>query len=304
MTLDNRLWFVALCVFWGGMWLAVKMSVTEAPPLAVACARALASGVLMLALAGWRPARALLAAKPARVVAVALLTVYSYAIVFWGTARLTTGVAAIANNATIPIGMLAFGLALREETLARRQVLGIALGIVGLALLFARRSGVHFDAAAVAGLAAVVAGSLAFCLGSVLARPLLRMESALALGGLQMLVGGVALLPAVAVLERPTGADLGALLAPVPLAGIAWMVLAGGVGATFIHLRLIRDWGPARTSMYAFVTPLIATGLGALVLGERLGALEAVGAAVMLSGAALVLPRRAAPDAVTGPSVR
>ena len=297
MTVDNRLWFVALCVFWGGMWLAVKMSVTEAPPMAVACARAIASGVVMLALAGLRPARVLLAAGAGRVVLVALLTTFSYAIVFWGTARLSTGVAAIANNATIPIGMLVFGLLLHEETIARRQVVGIALGIAGLGLLFARRAGGPLDGAAAAGLCAVVAGSLAFCLGSVLARPLLRRASALALGGLQMLIGGLALVPVVAALEQPTATQLASLLRPVPLAGIAWMVLAGGVGATFIYLRLVRDWGPARTSMYAFVTPLIATALGALVLGERLGALEGAGAAVMLAGAALVLPQRPGQDA-------
>jgi drug/metabolite transporter (DMT)-like permease len=295
MKLDNRLWFCALCVFWGGMWLAVKMSVTEAPAMAVACVRAIVSGVLMLAISGVGPAREAIARAGVRVLVVAMLTTtLGFATVFWGTARLSTGVSAIANNATMPIGLLVFGVLLREETASRRQVLGIAVGIAGLCLLFARRTGGRLDLDAVAGLVAVVTSALCYGLGSVLARPLLRTTPALTVGALQMLIGGVGLVPIVALVERPTLAELATLGAPTPLFGIAWMVLAGGVGATFIYLRLIRDWGPTRTSMYAFVTPIIATVLGAIVLDERMGAIELAGAAVMLAGAALVLPVRTA----------
>jgi drug/metabolite transporter (DMT)-like permease len=198
-------------------------------------------------------------------------------------------VAAIANNATMPIGLLLFGCLLREESVSRRQVLGIAIGIAGLALLFARRTDGRFDTEAIAGLIVVVLGALAYCLGSVLARPLLRTTAPMAVGAAQMLLGGLALVPVVWVLERPAQGQLVSLLAPAPLLGMAWMVLAGGVGATFIYLRLIRDWGPSRAGMYAFVTPIIATALGVVVLHERLGLVEIAGAVLLLSGAALVI---------------
>ena len=293
MTIDNRLWFLALCVFWGGTWLAVKMTVTEAPPLLVACIRAIVSGIAMLAIAGPGAARELFVRAPSRVTQVALLTTtLSFAAVFWGTARLSTGVSAIVNNATVPIGLLVFGYLLREETVSGRQLLGIALGIVGLGLLFARRTGGRLDTSAIAGLVGVVVGALAYCLGSVLARPLLRTASPLSVGALQMLIGGIAMVPLVWLVERPTAVEVAALLAPVPLLGIGWMVIAGGVGATFIYLRLIRDWGPTRAGMYAFVTPIIATALGVFVLHERLGAMEIVGAVVLLAAAALVIPHR------------
>ncbi len=305
VNVDNRLWFLLLCLCWGGTWLAVKLTVAEVPPILVACVRAIVSGLAMLAIAGARPALALARAAPRRLALVGLLTTtLSFAAVFWGTARLSTGVAAIVNNATMPIGLLVFGCLLREETMTRRQLVGIALGIAGLCLLFARRSGDRLDTDAIAGLAGVVAGALAFGLGSVLARPLLRLASPLAVGALQMLVGGLAMVPVVWLLEQPSPAVLAALLAPTPLAGIGWMVVAGGIGATFIYFRLIRDWGPARAGMYAFVTPIIATGLGAVVLHERLGALEVCGAVILFTAAGLVIPhdrrwRSTAPPAST-----
>lgn len=290
MRPDLRWWFVALCVFWGGTWLAVKVGVAQSPPLLVACTRAILSGVAMSALAGWARVGEVLRAGRGRIVLVALLCVtLSFAAVFWGTARLSTGVSAIANNATMPIGLLLFGCLLREESATRRQVAGIALGIAGLALLFARRTGGRFDGEAIAGLTVVVAGALAYCLGSVLARPLLRTLAPMAVGGTQMLVGGVALVPVALLAEQPGVAELQSLAAPAALLGMAWMVLAGGVGATFIYLRLVRDWGPARAGMYAFVTPIIATALGVVFLDERLGVVELAGAALLLAGAALVI---------------
>jgi drug/metabolite transporter (DMT)-like permease len=189
---------------------------------------------------------------------------------------------------------LLFGVLLREEAASRRQVVGIALGIAGLGLLFARRTGGRFDTGAIAGLAVAIAGALAYCLGSVLARPLLRTSTPSAVAASQLLLGGLATIPVVGLLEAPSASEMASLLAPAPLFGMVWMVFAGGVGATFIYMRLVRDWGPSRAGMYAFVTPIIATALGAIVLGERLGPMEVVGAVFMLSGAALVItaPRR------------
>jgi len=278
-------------MFWGGTWLAVKIAVIDVSPLLVACARALASGLAMLAIAGIGPVWQIVTKAPWRVALVAILTsTINFAAVFWGAARVSTGVAAIVGNATVPIALLVFGCLLREETISRRQIAGIVFGIVGLSLLFARRTGGSADGSAIAGIIAIVGGTLAYGLGSVLARPLLRMASPMTLGALQMAIGGIALVPVVWLLERPDAAQIALLLTPAPFLSIGWMVIAGGIGATVIYLRLIRDWGPSRAGMYAFVTPIIATTLGVIVLHERLGTLEIVGAFVLLSAVALVIP--------------
>jgi drug/metabolite transporter (DMT)-like permease len=282
------LWlFALLCLLWGSNWLVLKLALASAPPFAFAAARSILAGAIMAAIAGPREVVALLRAAPGRVVATALLTnTLTYAGLYWGTAHISTGLAAIVNNALMPLGLFAFGLALGEETFSRRRVAGIVLGALGLALLFARRSGASVDAA---GIAAVAAGTLAYCLGSVGSRPLLRQAAPMTAGGAQMLVGGIALAP-LAALEGDLPSALASLATPVAFAGLLWMAVAGGVVGATIYLRLMRDWGPTRSGMYAFVAPLVATVLGAVVLGERLGALEAAGGALMLAAAGLVLP--------------
>jgi drug/metabolite transporter (DMT)-like permease len=265
----------------------------QAPPLACAAVRALLCGLVMLVLAGPPRVRALFVSAPWRVSAVSILvSTVCYAALYWGAVRLSTGLAAIVNNALTPIGLLAFGYLFREETMSRRRLAGIGLGAVGLALLFARRTQGTLDGDAIAGLAAVAGGTLAYCLGSVWSRPLLRAAPPMAVGSLQMLLGGLLLVPLSAILERPGAAQLEAMLSPVLLLSLAWLAFVGGAAALTIYLRLIRDWGPTRAGMYAFVTPIIATALGAVVLGERLGALEIAGALVLLAAAGLVLPAR------------
>jgi drug/metabolite transporter (DMT)-like permease len=60
-----------------------------------------------------------------------------------------------------------------------------------------------------------------------------------------------------------------------------------------MYMRLLRDWGPARVGTYAFISPIVAVLLGALVFHERLMMIEALGMLAMLAGAWLSLvPKR------------
>jgi drug/metabolite transporter (DMT)-like permease len=219
----------------------------------------------------------------------------TYSGLYWGTGQAQSGLAAIVNNALMPIGLLAFGLAFHEERFTWRGLAGIVIGAAGLVLLFAPRSGGDYGPRVAAGLAAVAVATLAYCLGSIWSRPLVRDAPPMVVGALQMLIGGSLLVPVAWLLDRPDAAALAALGRPAALAGMAWLVVTGGVVGMTIYLRLLRDWGPTRAGMYAFVSPIIAVATGATFLGERLGWLEAVGAALMLSAAALVLRSRVAP---------
>jgi drug/metabolite transporter (DMT)-like permease len=300
MTVPHGLLFALLCFVWGTSWLAVKVGVAEAPAFVFTTVRSLASGLLMLALVDARAAVALLRRAPARMVAVAFLTnTVTYSGLYWGTGQAPSGLAAIVNNALMPIGLLAFGLAFHEERFTWRGLAGIVLGAAGLVLLFASRSGGDYGPRVAAGLAAVAVATLAYCLGSIWSRPLVRDAPPMVVGALQMLIGGSLLAPVAWFLDRPDAAALAALGKPAALAGMAWLVVGGGVVGMTIYLRLLRDWGPTRTGMYAFVAPIIAVATGAVALGERLGWLEAVGAALMLTAAALVLPSRR-PSAAAG----
>ena len=122
--LSTGVLFVVLCLVWGANWLAVKVALFDVPPFAFAAARSALAGVLMVALAGPASVVALVRAAPGRVLLTAILTnTLTYAGLYWGTARISIGLAAIVNNSLMPIGLLVFEPA--HFIMQRRMLLGI-----------------------------------------------------------------------------------------------------------------------------------------------------------------------------------
>ena len=60
------------------------------------------------------------------------------------------------------------------------------------------------------------------------------------------------------LLEPLSRASWTGLLAPGPIAGLLFLVIAGTFVAYIIYLQLVRDWGAPRAGLYAFVSPVIA----------------------------------------------
>ena len=74
--------------------------------------------------------------------------------------------------------------------------------------------------------------------------------------------------------------------------GLLFLVAAGSLAGFTIYMRLLREWGAFRAGLYAFVSPVIAVGVGVLALSERFGWAEGLGA-VLLFGAAGIALRKA-----------
>ena len=284
--------FATMCLVWGLTWWPAKVGAAHVPPILLAAARFTVAGVLILAWAG-RDAFAVPRSAHARLVATALLVnTGNYALLFWGIARAPTGLAAIVNFATIPVFSLVASRWLEGEPIGRRRVAAIALGPVGLGLLFAARThGAAATAASdeLAGLAAIALGTLLYCVGAVLVRPIAATLPVVALAGWQTLVGGAGLV-ALSLLLEPVGAEQLRELARWPtLPALAFLVVAGSLAGFTIYLRLLRDWGAFRAGLYAFVSPVIAVAVGVVVLGERFGWAEGAGGVLMFAAAAIAL---------------
>ena len=93
------------------------------------------------------------------------------------------------------------------------------------------------------------------------------------------------------VLPGIDGATLAAFLTLPVVASWLFLVLGGSIIAFTLYLRLLRDWGPTRAGLYAFVSPIIAVMLGVFVFDEPFGAYETLGSTLMLGAAALAMRR-------------
>ena len=282
--------FVTVSLIWGSTWIAIKIGVSAMPALTLGALRSLAAGMVLLAFAERASLNGWVLKNAAQIIPLAILTnALPYAGLFWGMQYVDSGVAAVVNLALMPIGLFAFGLAFGEETYFHRRLAGVFLGVCGLVVLFWPRLALDPQGLSVWGLLAIVAGTLAYCLGSVLSRPLLREISPLAVSGLHMFIGGIGLTVIAASAEPVSAQTLTALFQPAVLASFLFLVVGGGAVGFAIYMRLIRDWGPTRAGLYAFVSPIVAVILGVVVLDESLGPFELIGSAIMLGAAALAM---------------
>jgi drug/metabolite transporter (DMT)-like permease len=289
----NHLLFLAMSLIWGMTWMATKVALAAVPPIFLGAARyVLVSAVLLVTVRG--TLALFTGAHAGRVVVTGLLiNVGTYGLLYWGMQFVASGVAGVVNMSTISLFLFGFAILLGQERAGLRHLAALALGIGGLAILFSCKASFTGSAIELWAAAAIVGGSACYALGSVLSRPLLERIEPLQLTAAQGVAAALGMSLLSLALEPVSAATFAALLHPLPLAGLLFLVIAGTFIAFTIFLRLVRDWGAPRAGLYAFVSPVVALILGAVALGEPLGWREVAGGALMLVAAAIaVAPRR------------
>jgi drug/metabolite transporter (DMT)-like permease len=279
-------------VVWGSTFVAIRVGVESIPPLAMASIRYLAAGALLFPVARNSGGTGLRAAdRPGvaqwlgmAVVGTMLLAVGNGAACY-AEQTLPAGFTALLI-ATVPFWMVLADRVINGRAIPRAGWLALGIGLAGVAIL-ARPHG-HGSLLPVL---IVLGGSLSWGTGSVLAGRLPSPARPLLGSAMEMLAGGVVL----AGLAAATG-ELGRL-DPGQVSGRSWLALLyligpGSLLAMTCYVIALRRLPTAAVSTYAYVNPVVAVGLGALLLGEHLTAVTVLGGAVVLASVALLLTTR------------
>ena len=290
---SHHLLFILMSAIWGVTWIATKAGLAAVPPLFFGAVRyILVSAVLVIAVGNLRATFG--GGRAARIVMTgSLVIVATYGLLYWGMLFVPSGVAGVVNMSMNPVFFFALAILFGQERPTWRHAAALTLGIAGLLILFSSKASFGGTTPELWGAAAVVAASLAYCLGSVMTRPLLRDVKPLELTTAQAVVGAVGMSALSLALEPVSPQTFIALLSPAPLAGLLFVVIGGTFIAYTIFLHLMRDWGASRAGLYSFVSPVVALILGALVYAEPFTWREVTGAAMMLVAAAIAIVPRA-----------
>lgn len=289
-----HLLFAIMSFIWGLTWIAIKTGVDAVPPFFFAASRILVAGLILLVLAYRKGALVSPAGHVGRLVLAGLLVnTATYGLLFWGMQYVPSGISAVVNLALIPVGLFTMGVVAGEETFTGRKLAAIALGVFGLGVLFLPKLSAETELPALQGMMALVVGTLAYCWGSILSRPLFDRYRPTCVSAFHMLVGGSGLLFLALLYEPIDLQTLNAYASPRVLLSWLFLVLGGSVAAFTIYLGLLRDWGPSRAGLYAFVSPVVALALGVALFDEQLGAYELAGSVIMLFAAGLAMRRPA-----------
>ena len=290
----RRAMFVFLCVVWGTTWLGMKVGIAVVPPGVFAGLRWSCAG---LALMLWRLSQGHRPRLPRRmiwrmVLVAVLLVSFSQVIQLYALRHITAGLAAVLSSALTPIALLGFSAALGQERFTWRQGTAIAVGVAGIMVLFGPQAftgDLHLPE--LAGAAGVVLATLLYSFGSVQIRPMMGTVPAADMAWMTNLIGGGLLLIG-ALLFEP-GAIAAMHLQWGTAAWLAWLYLLipGSLLSTVMYFLLVRDWGASRVGTYAFISPVIAVVVGALLFGEHVALADVLGMGLMLAAAGIVLRR-------------
>ncbi len=287
--------FLVLCVVWGSTWIGVKAGLDAVPPLFLAGSRFTTAGLILTAISTIRNGWTMRRQDTGRLLVASLLTItLCYGALFWGMRFVDSGTAAVLDLGLTPIALLVFALFLRDERGSWMKFAAIGMGLSGAILLFGPDvwHGWHDRGPAaerLVGSTAVAASTLAYGLGSVMARPLLTRYSPLLISGATTLIGGSVLLLCSVLTEPGFREAAKGHWGWSAWAGWTFLVLFGSLIGYSLYMILLRDVGPSRAGMYAFVSPVVALVLGATLRGEPVTTLSAAGAAIMLAAAWLAV---------------
>ncbi|ANK83943.1 MULTISPECIES: EamA family transporter [unclassified Rhizobium] len=256
---------------WGSTYFVTTSFLPQGYPLTVALLRALPAGLLLLLIVRKLPkgvwwGRAFLLG--------ALNFSFFWAMLFVSAYRLPGGVAATVG-AVQPLIVVALSRLFLGKPVRPLAVLAGLAGMVGVGLLvLTPRASLDL-----VGVAAGLAGAVSMAFGTVLSRRWAPPVSNLTFTAWQLTAGGILLVPFALFLEP-------ALPAP-SIANIVGIAYLGLIGAAFTYLLWFRGLSriePSAVSSLGFLSPVVATLLGWLALGQSLTPVQIAGFALVLAG--------------------
>jgi drug/metabolite transporter (DMT)-like permease len=286
--------FAAVWVVWGSTYLAIRFALETIPPMLMAGVRYLVAGSLLFALARARGAAlpALRQWGPAALLGLSMFLVGNGSVVFAET-RIASGAAALLI-ATEPL-MIA---ALQRERSGWPQRAGLLLGLLGVVTLLGPSNVLGAGGLDPVAVVAVLVGSLSWAAGSLYGRRADLPADAFLASSMQMFVGGVAFTGVGLVRGEAAALQLSAISLR-SAAALGYLVVFGSMIAFSAYGVLVRHVAPSKVATYAYVNPVVAVLLGALLGGEALSArFVAAGAMVVAAVGLASLPSRA--SAVAG----
>lgn len=281
--------FAVVYLVWGSSFLAIRIGVTDLPPLLFAAGRAFIGGFVLLALALYRREQLPRTAREWQ-----MLFGFSLVLIVLSSGPATFALKHLPSNevallnASLALWIAGLGtLGPRGQPLGRISVAGLLLGFLGVALLvwpaeLALTSHVGWQLL-------VLVAAFVWSSGTIVYRNTTLRVGPIAFNAIIMLLGGSVLLTAGTVTgELPRWHwEVRGMLALLFLG-----VFASAVTYT-AFTWLMKNARTDHVATFAYVNPAIATLLGWIVLGETLSRQQLLGMLVVLAGVVMVtLPRR------------
>lgn len=284
--------FLISTLVWGSTWFVITTQLAYAPAVWSIAWRFLLGAVAMFVVAAAMRAPLLLPRAAHGLALVVGITqfVVNYLFVYGAEAQIASGLVAIVS-ALLLVPNALFARAFLGQAVSRRFLIGSAVAIAGLALLFAHELG--RDAADRSRVLLGVALSLGGVMSASTANVLQATQRARALPAPTLLAwsmayGAIIDFGLACLTDWPPRFPL----APVYIAGVLYLALIGSALTFSLYFGLIRRVGPARAGYVGVLIPVVAMALSTMFEGYRWTATAAAGVTLALAGLLVAMRAR------------
>lgn len=256
---------IALSMLWGGSFFFGEIALREFPPFVIVLCRVSIAAVVLNALVrlrGYRMPSTLRGWTP--FVAMGLLNnLLPFSLIFWGQTQIASGLAAILNATTPIFTILLAHLLTVDERLTPQRASGVAVSLLGVAVLIGPAAFEGIGANVVAQLA-VLGAACSYALAGIFGRRF-KSTPALVTAAGQTTASSVFMFPIVMAFNAPW--QIGAPN-PSTIAALICLGLFSTAVAYVIYFRVLAVAGATNLLLVTFLIPVSAITLGVLVLGE------------------------------------
>jgi drug/metabolite transporter (DMT)-like permease len=275
----------ALTLFWGANWPGMKLALAEIPVWWFRSICLICGGAGLLALA-WASGQRL---RVPRNELRPLLICAVFNVVGWhifsgyGVSLMPAGRASIIAF-TMPLWAALLGSLVLGDRLTLRRLLGLAVGLSGLAVLI----GPDLRAAQAAPFGAffMLGAALSWAAGTISVKHFAWSLSTAVLAGWQLIAGFVVVFPVALLLETPpewTGLSTGALIS------LAYVIALPMLFCQWAYIKVVRLFPAVLAAIGTLAIPVVGVFSSALVLGEAVGPRDFASLALVCGALAIVL---------------
>lgn len=273
MKNKNTIAYIALaavCLIWGTTYLALRIAVMHFPPFLFTALRQTTAGFILvsfLVTVGkvsfpgkdliWRQA-----------IGGFFMMTLGNGLVAWAEMHIPSGIAAIICS-LMPVVVILINLGLsKDEKPTLPIVLGVAVGLIGVLLIFSEYVSEFSKTEYLIGIVMTFMAVLAWAGGSIWIKKKNTDSNPFVNAGLQMFFGGLWCFPLSLMFDDLSSVSWSAE------AGYSflYLIVFGSLIAYASYSYALRKLPMTIVSMYAYINPLVAVLLGWVVLDEKLNA--------------------------------
>jgi drug/metabolite transporter (DMT)-like permease len=280
--------FGLVYLFWGSTYLAIDIAVQSIPPALMCALRFSLAGVVMLAVCAATGRRIWYSAKQIALASIVgiLLLMGGNLTLSWAELSVPSGLAALIVAIT-PLWFLVLdSLLLGHHRISWRGKVGLALGMLGLVVLFwpQLHSTSTLGRRELLSSLSLIGGSFSWALGSVLSKRWQSGMDGFSATGWQITAAGAgSFLFALALRDfsRVQWTSRG-------ISAVLYLVVCGSWIGYTAYIWLLEHIPTSKVSTYAYVNPVVAVFLGWLILHERVDRFIVMGSVIVVLAVILV----------------